>query len=42
MPAEGIGKARAAAAKEKERAKERLREVTEANIAPEKARSANT
>lgn len=42
MPGE-VGKTRAAAAKEKgkEKAKERLREVTEANISPEKSRSAN-
>jgi hypothetical protein len=40
MPGEAIGKTRAAT-KEKEKAKERLREVTQANISPEKARSAN-
>lgn len=39
VPAGGIGKTRAATAKERE--KERLREAIDANLSPEKARSAN-
>ncbi|RAH75753.1 hypothetical protein BO86DRAFT_384404 [Aspergillus japonicus CBS 114.51] len=37
MPGEAIGKTRAAAAKEKEKAKERLREAAKANMCSEKA-----